>query len=450
MYGKTLIRLAVFASLSIQMVPGAAPAQQRPVGVGTVGEPTVIPTVSLTDAIDLALKSHTSIVRATADLDIAHVGQRVALASWLPNVNLSSSAVKNAPNRIDQFGVVRPVLTPYSGSLNFSANIVVWDWFARVYTGRAASASAASAEANLVSQTFSVTLQTKQAFFGALAAADLERVALTAVQRSEEQLKIAREKLAAGSAVRSDTLTATVSVGQARLQVLTAQTQRANQEATLARLIGYDKPVRALGDSTAIAIADIDTTAIRRDALAGAPAIAVADASLRSARATASSARTAYLPTVNGSYSNSRSATDTTLGRAFGNLNPTWNVSLSVNFPLFDKLRREQTMWNANANRDAAEASAGDAKRNVNALVTQWLQALKAAQQRALIARASREAADEALRVQRERYRLGAATIVDVLNAQQQLDQAEVDGVNARVDYQVAKANLSALVGREL
>jgi outer membrane protein TolC len=67
-----------------------------------------------------------------------------------------------------------------------------------------------------------------------------------------------------------------------------------------------------------------------------------------------------------------------------------------------------------------------------------------------MIAAASREAADEALRVQRERYRLGAATLVEVLQAQQNLEQAEVDGVNARVDYQVAKANLSALVGREL
>ena len=45
---------------------------------------------------------------------------------------------------------------------------------------------------------------------------------------------------------------------------------------------------------------------------------------------------------------------------------------------------------------------------------------------------------------------LGAATLVEVLQARQNLEQAEVDGVNARVDYQVAKANLSALVGREL
>lgn len=445
MRGKSILGLAVIAGLSI--APAPAGAQLREPVTPALGQ---IPTVTLEDAIGLALRSHTAIVRANADLSISHASQRVALASWLPNLNVSSSATRNASSRIDQFGVVRVVPTPYSGSLSINANMVVWDWFRRGFQGRQANASAARDEANLVSQKFSVTLQTKQAFFGALAAADLERVALTAVQRAEEQLKIAREKLIAGSAVRSDTLQATVALGTARLSVLTAQTQRANQEATLARLIGYDRPVRAVGDSSAFAITSIDTTGIRAEAMQGAPGIAAAEANVRSTGAAVNIARSQYLPTLTGNYSNSRSASDSSFSRAFGNLNPTWNVSVSLNFPIFDRLQREQGLWNANANRDAAEAASADARRNVNAQVTQYLAALQAAEQRVYIARASREAAFEATRVQRERYRLGAATIVEVLTAQEALDRAESDGINARVDYQVAKANLSALVGREL
>ncbi len=62
----------------------------------------------------------------------------------------------------------------------------------------------------------------------------------------------------------------------------------------------------------------------------------------------------------------------------------------------------------------------------------------------------SRAAAEEDLRVQQERYRLGAATIVEVLTSQVSLDQAGVDMVQARLDYLVARAQLEALVGREL
>ena len=59
-------------------------------------------------------------------------------------------------------------------------------------------------------------------------------------------------------------------------------------------------------------------------------------------------------------------------------------------------------------------------------------------------------AAQEDLRVQQERYRLGAATIVDVLTSQEALNQAEVDSVTARFDYVRARAQISALIGRTL
>ncbi|MBI4420866.1 MAG: TolC family protein [Gemmatimonadetes bacterium] len=441
MHAKSMIRLV--GMLAATLAPVSLAAQ----------EPQPTPTVTLDQAISLALRSHPAVVQAQGTLDIAHASKRVAVASWLPTVNANSSISRSPSTRFNaQTGQVVEVTTPYSGSLGINANLVLFDGLARVFQGRQAGAQAASADASLVSQKFQVTLQTKQAFFSALAAADLERVALTAVQRAEEQLKITKEKLAAGSAIRSDTLTATVSLGQARLLVLNAQAQRTTQEATLARLIGFDRPVRAVGDSTVIAVVEVDTTAIRVEALRSSPAIAAAEASLRAAEATVNSARSDYLPRLSANYSNSRSGAATGLGGAvdFGSLNPTWNLSFSVSFPIFNGLRREQTLWNANATRATAAANAADARRNVNAQITQWLAALRAARTSLSSARASREAADESLRIQRERYRLGAATIVDVLQAQQNLDQSEVDAVNARVNYQIARAQLEALLGSSL
>ena len=52
--------------------------------------------------------------------------------------------------------------------------------------------------------------------------------------------------------------------------------------------------------------------------------------------------------------------------------------------------------------------------------------------------------------MQRERYRLGAATLVEVLVAQANLDNSEVSIIQARLDYLVAKAQVEALIGREL
>jgi len=54
------------------------------------------------------------------------------------------------------------------------------------------------------------------------------------------------------------------------------------------------------------------------------------------------------------------------------------------------------------------------------------------------------------MRVQQERYRVGASTILDLLTSQANLTQAETDLVQARFDYLIARAQLEALVGRTL
>ena len=59
-------------------------------------------------------------------------------------------------------------------------------------------------------------------------------------------------------------------------------------------------------------------------------------------------------------------------------------------------------------------------------------------------------AADENLRVQQERYRVGAATIVDVQTAEASVASAASDLVRARLDFLVARAQIEALIGRTL
>ena len=86
----------------------------------------------------------------------------------------------------------------------------------------------------------------------------------------------------------------------------------------------------------------------------------------------------------------------------------------------------------------------------MQAELTARLAELDAARTRTEITGTSVAAATEDLRVQQERYRLGASTIVDLLTSQEALNQAEVDVVNARFDYLRAKAQIEALIGRNL
>lgn len=414
--------------------------------------------MTLEEAIAMALQAQPAIVQAEGNLDVAHAGQREAWGNLLlPSVSASSGISQGSNNKVDATtGQIRnlPPLVSYSTGLN--ASLVLFDGFSRWSQTRAARATAASADASLTNQRFQVILQTKQAFFSAVSAAELVKVTQTQVQRSEQQLRISKDKLAAGSAIRSDTLRSTVDLGNARLALLNAQAQLATAEATLARLVGADAAVHASGAPAMPEISGLDTTALRQEVVNASPAVQAAEAQARAAGSQVSVTRSQYMPTVTASYRRNWAGTRDSVSltpsalAVWPSLTNTWSFNVGLSWPIFNGFTRETNMTRALASREAAEATAADARRQANANFTQQLAALEAAAQQLTIAQASRAAADEDLRVQQERYRLGAATIVDVLTSQVSLGQAEVALVQARLNVLVAKAQIEALLGREL
>lgn len=419
-------------ALSVLCLPAAIAAQQAP-------------TVTLDEAIEMALRVQPAVVQARGALTSAHAGQREVLGSWLPSLSTSGSWSRNSTTtRIDQTTQTEVSSPPYSYSAGWNTSIDIFDGFRRFAQGRSASADFESADANLTNQQFQVTLQLKQAFFNALAADELIRVSETRVQRADEQLKVSKEKLAAGSATRSDTLRSAVELGNARLQLLNAQTSQASTRAALARLIGYDGAVQAVADSGLFVMAPLDTAALRDELLQSSPSVIAADANAKAAAASVAVARSQYFPTLRGTFSQNWSGTD------LDRLGSSWAARLSLNWSIFNGFAREGTITRSNVSRENAQAQADDARRQASAQLTQQLAILAGSRAQIDIAQASLAAAQEDLRVVQERYRLGAATIVDVLTSQITLDQAEVDVIRAGLDFLVARAQLEALLGRAL
>jgi outer membrane protein TolC len=400
--------------------------------------------VTLEEAVDMALRSQPAMVQARGQVETADATKLQSYGSWLPTLSANSSASTNSQSRWDERTqtTITGSSASYSGGL--SASLTLFDGFSRIAEGHAAGADLEAADASLVNQSFQTVLQTKQAFFNALAAEELVRVSDTRIERATGQLNIAKEKLAAGTATRSDTLRSFVEVANARLQRLNAVTQLATAEANLARLIGVDGSVSAVRDEQLFALIDVDTAALRGEALQRSPTIRQAEASVKAADAQFKTIYSQYLPRASASYSRSWS------GQEWLTVNPSWSLRLSLSWTIFNGFTRELTRTQRAISLENSRAQAEDAVRQVNADLTQHLASLSAARTRLEIAEANQAASEEDLRVQQERYRLGAATIVEVLASQENLDQAEVDRVQSYLDYLVAKAQIEALIGREL
>jgi outer membrane protein TolC len=401
-------------------------------------------TVTLSEAINRALDVLPSMVQARGAIENANATKLQTWGSWLPTVSSSAGSSVNSSTRFDDRTQTMITGSSSSYSASLSANMTLFDGFARLADHRIADAEIVGAGASYVNTRFQTVLQVKQAFFNALAAEELVGISDTRIQRAVEQLNISIEKLNAGTATRSDTLRSHVEVANAQLQRLQAETQLSSAEADLARLVGLDGAVSAESDDALLEIADVDTTALRAEVLGQSPQIQQTDAAELSAAAQYSATTAQYLPRASASASKSWSASD------WLDLSPSWSARLSFSWTLFNGFSRELTRTRSRIALESARAQAEDIRRQVNADLTVFLASLISARTRLEIAEASRAASEEDLRVQRERYRLGAATIVDVLASQVNLDQAEVDIVQARFDYLVAKAQIEALVGREI
>jgi outer membrane protein TolC len=408
------------------------------------------PAVTLDEAIRLAQQAQPSVVQARGTAHNAQAQVRAAKGAYLPNLNASTSGSRDYSERPTTNSSSGSVQSGSTNNLNFgmNASVDLFTGFKRGADSRAAKATRTAADASLTDAESQAALTATQQFFDALSAQQLVRVREASVAQAEEQLKLSIAKLHVGSATRSDSLRSLVNLGTAQLALVSAQSSVAASQATLGRTLGLDGRVAATDDTLFYSFAIVvDTAELQQEALAHSPAAQAAEASAAAARAQVASAKSAYWPTLalsgSANWSGSNNTNDYQL---FARR----SVSLGLSWPIFNRFVREQNIVTRVSSADAAEATAADTRRQVLASVTTQAAALEAARVRIDISRTSVEAATEDLRVVQERYRVGAATILDVLTSQAALAQAQVDAVTARFDYLKAKAQIEALIGRHL
>jgi outer membrane protein TolC len=427
-----LCRTVIAGVVAALAAPGLA-AQQAPLQV------------TLAEAVRRALGVQPAVVQAQGNATTAGWQKRAAYGAFLPTVTFNSSAFRQNASSFVNGIFANP---GYQYSTGLSASLDLFTGLRRLANYRNADAAEDAADAGLVNQRYQVIAATAQLFFTALADEDLVRVALAQVDRAKEELQTSVNKFQAGAATRSDTLTSTVDLGNARLTLLQAQATLATAQANLARQIGEDGAVRPLPEAQLPAVPD--TAGLRAAALRGAPVVLQAVAQERAASAAVWAARSPYWPTLTASYStSSQGLTAPWNGFDAGNRNLN-QFRVGLSWTLFNGFQREQTLAQGAANLNLARAQTADTRRQLNAQLTQQSAALFTGGAQIAIADATVAAATEAVRVQQQRYRLGAGTLLDLLTAQANLTQAEVSRVQARYNYLIARAQLEAVVGHPL
>lgn len=407
-------------------------------------------TMSLQEAVTFAQKNSPLAVNARGQLRSSRAGVRSAYAAFLPTLDIQASNTQNSPAGIvvDSSGHV--FSGKWQNSQGFSTGLQLFDGLSRLYQIRASRAEVTAAQANEVTQTFQIALLVSQQYYAVLAAKESESAARAQLDQAQQQLAVSRAKVRAQTSTKSDSLRAIIQVGDAELALLQARNNLQTANATLTRLVGEPYKVTAnAADTISGPTVEIDSTRLVQLAEVS-PVVQQAQAQQVAAQAQYRAAHAPYFPNISVAYNRSRYHSDSSFNFAHGGYNYSGTLRFTVSYPLFNGLTREQDVVNADVARQNAAAEAQDAALLAQQNLVAYIGTLRTAQQQIEIQQVSVVAAEEDLRVQQQRYQLGASILLDVLTSQTQLTQARLALIQARYDYRVAKAQLEALIGQTL
>ncbi len=435
-------RAGLLLCAALFALPGAPQAQEAP--GAPVRQDTAAKVVTLSQALALSAQVDPNYVAALRQVGDAEWVRRSAWSAFLlPVVDFAWSWTKGSS---PFFNVGTGGLTDELTQFSLRGSYPLFQGGSRIFDMKAAAAGIDRAEASEQQQRFTTALQTEAEYYDVLAQKELLRVADERLRRAAEQLEVARARVLTGAAVQTDSLQVLLEVTRAQVDQLRQRAAVKVSRLRLGRRVGIAGPVDAAPLDTLPADAlPISEQEAVLEAIESSPLALVARAEERRTDALFKSERGAYLPSVNlfGSWTGfgEQIIPDATTRSSFG---------VSLNFPIWDGAQREIRMYRANTARHVAEAARADAERAVGTDMTEAYETYVTARASAALAANAVIVARENLRVQDERYRAGATTIIDLLTAQVDLTEAEAGLVQARFATRLALAGVEAILGRRL
>jgi outer membrane protein/protease secretion system outer membrane protein len=385
--------------------------------------------------------------RGAADATRERVPQ--ARAQLLPQIGASAQLNRN-DLRSDQVNIVGNLVTSRDRYTSSADALTLRQPLFRPQLAaqlRQAKALVAQGDAQLDIERQRLVMRVTEAYLEVLRAEEQQRLLDVQGASLTAQLDAARKGFAAGSGTRTD-----IDEAQARIDLHAAQVLEGRQTVELARRqlssiiglpVGTLSPIAVERLPVTPPAASLDEWIARADAAS--PEVASTRAQLTAAREAVDMAKAEFLPTLDGTaqilLSDSENPT---------RINSRYHqkiIGVQLNVPLFDGFATRSRVRQASAEVDRADgllrAASLDVSNRVHREyrgVTEGLARIRALEQAV-------RSSEQLVQSSRRSYQAGARTLLDILNAEQQLGTARRDLATARFSYLLSLIRLRALAG---
>ncbi|HYD53311.1 MAG TPA: TolC family protein [Gemmatimonadaceae bacterium] len=316
---------------------------------------------------------------------------------------------------------------------------------------RIASEYRESARLGLTEQVADIEMQVRNAYYRALLAQELERIAAAAVEQAEAFLAQERLRRSAGTASDLDVLRAEVSLENLRPQLIGARNAASLATLDLKRLLDLplQQPVRLTTPLTMPSAAELATPSVDASLLlAQRAAVRAAERQVAIREQQVRIARGGYLPSVDLRVNYGKQAFPSQLF-SFGGVDwrTDWTATVGVRVPLFSGFRTQAEVQQARIGLEQEQLRLSQLRENVQ---LQYEQALGERARAAADLAARQRTVEQAQRVHDLtvlRYQQGLATQLEVTDARLALLQARTNLAQAISGFYLADAGVTRALG---
>ncbi len=401
--------------------------------------------ITLAQAVAIAAAQSPTFASERAQYDAIRAKYGAAKGALFPSVSADASATRNFDGTTGGGG---PGTTGTSTTLSLSGRVsqLIFDG-GRVFAGlRSAKESDIAGSETLDRDLQTLQFNVATAYFSVLQS----QAAVDAANQSVRQFQVTEDSINAqikqGAAARSDVAQAQYQTARARGLLVTAQGQQIAAQSAFAAILGLDADTQVVpvartssglpAQAPTYAKSLGEAFLLRGDYLASQHNVAAAKAGL-------SYAKLARFPALNANYSdgvNRQLPLDTAFSHSA-------SLGATLSIPIFDQNQTNYAVAQAQSSLDQSTANYTLTKLGVEQQVRSALAGLISSRASLVQAQLELDAAKVALAAAQARYKVGAATILDLVTAEASYSQAQTDYVNALYGAQNAEQNYDYSVG---
>jgi outer membrane protein len=414
--------------------------------------------LTLDACVEIALEKNPEIVMGQFTVQRAGKDVVVARANFLPTVNAGigydhSLVGPSSVLRVTSDGVKVPVAPDETKSwaswAGLQVNQTLFSGGYNIFNYSQSRSYKKSAEYDFENTRQTIIYYVKERYYNLLKAEKLLCVQEESFKSFEESHKRAETLFEIGKVPKSDALNAKYELENSRLLLIEAGNSLSIAIASLNHILGFemDYEIKVVDD---LDVYEMEMTYddVMENAFQSHPALLKGSFDVKASKAGVKMAVSRFLPTISASYQYSWS--HARLGE-INNMFDTdyrWSYGLSLSLPIFQGFTRIALSSRAKLDYKTSMEMLAQTKRDIAFEAKQAYFDVAQAKKKIAVAKNSIEYADENHRLNREKYNLGAGTMLDLIYAQVSASEAKSNHIQALYDYKFAIARLQKAMGK--